>query len=321
MIRSVRRVTKGMTLAEVLIAGTLSAILLFSLSTAAGDAAKLYRTGTQAMGMSRDFALSLNSLMRTIRRSEDAVLAGGHGISLRAPSGQVVFYDWSGTPGDPLIMKIGAGPALPLIEGLNGLSFQVNTKDIKTINPSATDGQLLYFEHYADPEDWITLPLGTSDVYGIAFTISSAAPVEKITLDQVKIRIGAKNTDFGGLRIRLLETRASGVPTPVGPPIASKDYPWWDIPLAEWGGMQWLFYWATYALDPAFVIYPNRHYLLLIQSTGPGAAGMIRLRELLSDPGPDNGIRAIVSHDGGMTWQPDPGDVGSGVERDIPPSL
>ena len=297
--------SEGFTLAELLIASVLGAVLLLALSAATGGVFDSMDTGLGEMNRSRDAGRALEVMAAAVRQAEDAAASGGYGLLLTDPSGHTTLYDWSGTPGDPLTVQEDGGAVLPLVEGVRNFSFTVNTETVTEEGTASSSEELLNFDHYPASygEDWRWMRLEPGNVFGIAFTVPADTPVERITLTRVQVRIGAKKDDYGGLRISLKEARTMDHPYPVGDVVASKDYPWWEIPLVDWYYLSF----EEFDLDASFEVLPNRPYLLLFECADSDPTGWLRMRECDTEPGPDNGIRAVVSDDGGATWEPDPG--------------
>ena len=307
MRRRKKRTFSGFTLTELLIASVLSAVLLMSLAAATGGIFDSLNTGLGEMSRSRDAGRGLEVMAATVREAEDAVSSGSHGLQLTDPVGHVTLYDWSGTPGDPLTVQEDGGAVLPLVERVRDFSFTVHTEDVSEEGTASSHEELLNFDHYPDKEYWHDMRLSSGRVYGLAFVLEADVPVERVTLTRVQVRIGAENDDYGSLRIRLMEARTMDQPYPVGDVIASKDYPWWDIPPLDYSKMGFYLYFEDFDLDSSFVVIPNRPYLLLFECADSEPAGWLRMRECLDGSGPDNGIRAVVSDDDGATWEPDPG--------------
>jgi hypothetical protein len=318
-----------MTLVEMLIVSTLSVLLIMSLTAAAGNMLSIYRVGRGEMGLGRDLALGLGSMMRSIRNAKDAGLVGSHGIVLTDALGEQITYDWSGTAGDPLTLKINSGAVLPLVDGLAGLSFQIQTKDVEVQQTSTLNTQLFLFDYWPGTlvgNQWRGVTyIGTSDYSGFAFQLISNQAIDAIELTRLKIRLGKLNGHSGNLRICLYETITPGIPRPFGPMIAYKDFPSAGIPWATdiWDPWNNLLF-VVFNLDPSFTIYPNRSYCILLHSLGPGDACAMRVR--MSDTGDMptsdeyNGLWPMISHDSMATWIP---ILGSSDMRawDIPAEL
>jgi hypothetical protein len=319
---------EGMTLIEVLIACTLSALILVSLTAAAGNMFRMYDAGRREMELSQDLAMGLSTVMRTIRRSEEAVLTGTHGIVLTEPSGRQVVFNWSGTAQDPLTLKIDTNATLPLIDGLTGLAFQIMNRDVDVDGLASANTQVFAFDYFpsAGASQWrLVTHIGTGDLSGFAFYPAANQAVEALELTQVRIRLGKIFGQSGDLRIYLFDVYTRGKPRPIGPPLAYKDFSNASIPWATdpWDPLNSLNF-ATFDLGPDFTIHPNRPYCFLLQSLGPGEACCMRVREaenvLLSVGDKNNGLRPLISHDSGATWIPDIG-TNDYDDWDIPAEL
>jgi hypothetical protein len=297
-----------MTLTEVLISSSLAALVLLSLAAATGNIFDAYETGKGQITAHRDAATCLDKIMQTIREAEAASLPRTNALALTDSKGVNRVYEWSGTPGDPLTFKIGLAAPLDLLHDVSDFTITILNENVDVENTVSAGGQLLYFDNYPAAEYWLIRELWVGRKLGVIFRLPMDSSVDAIQLTDVGLVLGCRFFHTDDLKISLYECYSRDYPRPCGNAIASividnSEIPWAD----DAGGGQWWLYWNTYSLGSTFWIYPNRFYILLLETVGPGAACYVRVREIENGPGPDNGLRYIQTDDGGTTWWPTPG--------------
>lgn len=313
---------KGMTLMEVLIAGTMGGLILLSLAATTSHVFDAYKFGKGKLTTNRDTAFCVDWMLQFVREAETASQPRTHALLLTNNAGRQTLFEWSGTAGDPLTWKNDTNPTLDLLAGVNDFSFTIQTQSVEQEATVASSEQLVYFDSYTEPETWISVELDAGDLIGIVFTVPRNTPIETIQLTDVGLVLGCEWWHYSDLRIGLYEAYSYDVPRPYGNCITSQDI---DNSLIPWaddagGGEYWL-YWETYSLGDTFWIYPNRPYILMLEGVGPNPTCFVRVRAYAgTSPGPDNGIRCMLSSDGGVNWYP---VLGSALmdERDVPIDL
>lgn len=307
-MRAMKRNNRAMTLVELLVASTLSALVLMSLAAATTTVFDTYKGSTTEIELKRDFSFSMSEVLKTVRRSESATSKSANSVMLQKPSGEQVTYAWSGAAGDPLTMQIDAGAALPLIGGVNGFTYQLNDIDIVQVQENAVNTKILDFDYYSTSQYWDFGLLDSSSIFGVEFEIPASTAVERVELTSVQLRMGKYNAmQSGDLKIALLDTRTEDKAGPFGGVIAERIFANGTLPWLWWDGSKWCADFYTFALGSDFVCYPNRRYCLLVRTVDAADAGYIRTRRLafpssapLADR--DNGIRPYVTFDFGSYW-------------------
>ena len=295
----------GMTLVEVLVAGTMGALLLMSMAAALGNVFDSYAAGMGESERCRKASSCLDAIRKSIRRAESASSASAYSNRLTDPEGQSISYAWSGTAGDPLTEQIDAGSPVTLVESVKVLSFSIIQGDISETSTSFTNEELIYFNSYSVDEDRSTFYISEEDIYGIEFVVPKSETIEKINLTRLDLRVGRNHSQYEDLVLVLSESYAANKPRPFPLVLSSQVIPNNEIPYAVWDHYEgWLFYYASFDLDSGFSIYPNRHYCFALKSDGSSVSCMGRIWWLEDDPGPDNGIRGIYSNDMGLSWKP-----------------
>jgi len=322
---------RGMTLIEVLLAGTLSALILMSLAAATGNVFDIYKQGKTELSLNRDLAYSLDGILRSIRRSNSATAISTHSILLEDPSGQQHTYSWSGTVGDPLTLKADSGPVLPYMGGVKEFSYSLNNVETVVEETTIVSQELFRFDHYKGAEYWDWGYLGSQDLYGIEFSVPSDTTVDRIELTTIYLRMGKYDSgDTGDLKIALLDTHTMDRAGPFGGIIAEKIFANSSLPWLWWDGAAWNADFIGFSLAPEFTVFPNHRYCLLFRTVGPGDAGYLRFRRLVNPKSASaadlyNGIRAYVTRDLGSTWGTQLVDNGSDLyalnSQDIPSIL
>lgn len=297
--------TKGMTFVEVLITGTFGALLLLSLAAATGNVLDSYSVSLTEIELSRDLATCMDTISKAVRNASQATVPNANRISLTDANGDALAFGWSGTPGDPLVMRVAGTDDYDLVSSVQDFTVTLNNinRDNNT-NVEAAEETFISFDHYTY-EDWHVKEIGPDDWRGAEFVISTDEEVEEIILTQVGTRLGKTGSYSGNMQVVLTEARAYDHPIPIKPVIATLNVPNADIINADWGGEWWL-YWMTIDLTDDFVVYPNRQYCMYFKGTSASnKACMIRVREWDgSGSGPDNGIRMHRTTDAGATWWP-----------------
>ncbi|MBU0754418.1 MAG: hypothetical protein KJ645_04720 [Planctomycetes bacterium] len=312
---------QGMTLVEVLIAGTMGGLVLLSLAATTGNIFDAYGTGKGQITASRDLASCLDRIMSAVREADTATQPRTHALMLVDPAGEQTLIEWSGISGDPLTWKINSDPALDLLADVEDYSFTIQSENVEREATTSTSGQLIYFDHYSE-EEWSAVELDSGDLIGIEFSLPMDVPAETIQLETVGLRLGRKISQTADLRIWLYESIANEVPRPFGSGMARIDIGNADIPWAESAGYgNYYLYWETYSLGEQFWILPNRRYILMLEGKGPAASCFVRVRVWDGGgDGPDNGIYYLRSTNGGASWYPNIGDSLI-TKRDVPIDL
>jgi len=106
------RCVAAFTLAEMLIAMTLLAMILGSVAMAMRGASQAVSFGNEQTRSNMIATLVLDRLRTDIRRADVVTLnSPSHTISLTMPSGEQKSYTWSGAPDTPLVYRCAASPA------------------------------------------------------------------------------------------------------------------------------------------------------------------------------------------------------------------
>ncbi|MFH2000638.1 MAG: hypothetical protein ABIK28_13220 [Planctomycetota bacterium] len=307
-MRRAGKAEEGMTLVEVLIAGTLGALLLLSLTAATGNVLDAYSVSVSEIELSRNGAVCMDTITKAVRNASKVTLTGTHKMTLNDAAGDETGFSWAGTPGDPLIMRVAGTDDYTLLPVVQDFSVQVNNASIEAEQDVETAETFISFDYFPGGDTWHVKEIGPNDYRGAEFTIPKEEEVEEIRLTQVGFRVGKTWAYHGDMQLCLSEARAIEHPIPFRPILATQDVANADIINAKWSGSEWWLYWMTIDLSEDFVVYPNRHYCLFLKGGGSSKACMIRVRQSNADPGPDNGIRMVRSTDGGSTWWPTLGE-------------
>lgn len=312
---------RGLTLVEVLVAGSMGAFLMTALTVASGVFLESYSTGLDDQDLTLAHHLAMERILRSVSMASEAEMESAHAMTLTFPDGGTERFSWSGSQGDPLCLEKNGGQAYPLVDGVDSLNFLGNMVDVEVDELETEHAGLLSFDLYGGygetREDRL---ISEGCVEGVTFKIPYEQEVEKIELTMMKIRLGKENGQhYAHLKITLLEGITEWHPRPWGDDLAYKQVMTFDITPVSYPNGQREVEWLDVDLtDEGFIILPNRFYTMLFQSSnGQGQVGYLRLSKVNQGHGPYNNMTWLGSTDGGSTWDP-PTSGQTFLDRDVP---
>lgn len=312
---------RGMTLLEVLLAGTLSAILLMALSVSSGVAVEFYSNSADGQDLNLAHNLAMSRITKAIATATSVEVDSGMSLLCVFADGATERYTWSGDAGDSAWLSKDGDDANELVDGVTGLEFSANMATGYEESVNVASGNLVSFESFEnDPQEWVDCVLDGSNQHGVCFFYSSPAQVEKIVLTTLLVRIGRTEDQTGDLSIALMEGFSEEDPRPWGSVLASHLVENFEIPDAAFPQEGMYIDWMSIDLPEDFVIQPNRYYCLLFTSNTEAEAAYLRVASIVSGNGPDNGMAYIGTENNGSTWEPAPGS-GDYAKKDIPIDL
>jgi len=319
--RAENRGERGMTLLEVLLAGTLSAVLLMALSVSSGVAVEFYSNSADGQDLNLSHNLAMSRITKAVATASDVAVDSATSLLCTFPGGATERYTWSGEAGDSVLLSKDGADANELVDGVTGLSFSANMATGYEESVNISSGTIVSFESYEnDPQEWIDCVLDGSNRHGVCFNHSTPAQVEKIVLTSLLVRIGRTEDQTGDLSIVLMEGFSEEDPRPWGAVLASHLVENFEIPDVAFPGGDMYIDWMTIDLPETFVVQPNRYYCLLFTSDSEDESAYLRVASILSGSGPENGMAYVGTDNGGSTWDPAPGSGDHG-NKDLPIDL
>ena len=238
----VRRPPDGFTLVEMVMSLTILSVLLLACGSivgmatrATGDTATRNVTQLKAADAVGQITDDLNVALNFTQRTSTAVtFTVPDRLSVGTP--QVVSYQWSGTPGDPLTRQFNGGTAATVLSGVQSLNLSFVSRlmgpepdpveqDIAshaTVSGSLNDFKL-EDKHGASQYFHPSLPLGTT----------------AYTLTRVRMRLKSEGAPDGVITVSIRLPDAAYRPTGVTLAQAtlhesalSGDYEWVDVPIS-----------------------------------------------------------------------------------------
>ncbi len=312
---------RGMTLLEVLLAGTLSALLLMALSVSSGVAVEFYSNSADGQDLNLSHNLAMSRITKAIATASEVAVDSGSSLLCVFPNGATEQYTWSGETGEPAWLSKDGEDANELVDGVTGLEFSANMATDYEESVNVASGDIVSFESYENaPQEWIDRVLDGSNQHGVCFNYATSAQVEKIVLTSLLARIGRTEDQTGDLSITLMEGFSEEDPRPWGSVLASHLVENLEIPDAAFPGGNMYLDWMSIELPETFMIQPNRYYCLLFTSDTEDEAAYLRVASLLGGNGPENGMAYIGTENNGQTWDPAPGS-GQYADKDLPIDL
>ncbi len=312
---------RGMTLLEVLLASSLSALLLMALSVSSGVAVEFYSNSADGQDLNLSHNLAMGRITKAIGSSSSVEIESATSLLCAYPDGGTEQYVWSGAAGDPLWLSKDGEGANELVDGVVELEFTANMAAGYEESVNVENRDLLTFDDFgADPQEWEDLVLDGSNQHGLCFIYSSPEQVERILLTTLLVRIGRTEEQSGNLSIALMEGFSEEDPRPWGSVLASHLVESFEIPDAAFPGEEMFIDWMSISLPETFLIQPNRYYCLLFTSDSGDETAYLRVASILSGNGPDNGMAYVGTQNGGQTWDPAPGS-GDYADKDVPIDL
>jgi len=245
------RAQRGFTLAEVLLSGTLGAILLTAVSEATYSFALTVAHIEQEAGFSDDENTVLRRLTRDIREAWWADLATDSHLRLRDAEGNYTeFYLEDGN----VIMDRSNGGKGTLFKGANNLLFTVTTAD--RLREGATQNLSgVWYDHVASSSPALPLPLAVGDKLALGLTVpaidseiaaivtSNGEEVTSASLGSISLPLAwIAGTNPEDLTIEVYQTRGPGKAAPRGQALGSISLPGSSLPVAVPSGETW---WQT----------------------------------------------------------------------------
>jgi|SaaInl4_150m_RNA_FD_contig_21_588452_length_1699_multi_5_in_0_out_0_2 hypothetical protein len=308
----------GMTLIEVLLAGSIGALLLSALTISMGFFLEFSREGLDEQGLVMNHHMAMKKNLSTISRALDVNVESSGTISMNLPGGETRSLSWTGVPADPMTLSIDGGAPIPFVDGIDALTFSTEMLSYMEEEQIVDNRELLAFDlHAGTTTEWEDYTLAANARYGLTFKVVYTCEVENIELTCIVVRIGKMASHQGNLVITLVEGHDESRPRPWGDALATHLVQNSSIPLVRDVGGVLEIDWMTITLPEGFTIQPNRFFCLLFESDGVHEAGMLRVNHITGGTGPIDGMAFLGTDDGGATWQP-PLKTQEYRQRDVP---
>lgn len=306
------RTPAGYTLVELLLAATLGALLLLALQGTLGTAFRVTDAVDRADRLHAD-ADQLHRLLQDDVRDGAVRALSPRELSLTTASGDSVRYLWTGTPGDPLSVIRGTGPAMLLAEHVDHLRFDLHaltrTVPVETLLP---DTQAVTLARFV-PGDWDDHVAGGDCAYDgrerVAITLTSwaavrfAAPEPVVGLTSVRVRVDHGLLPPTGFLRASVHRAAGSVPETPGTELAVGYLAPGSIPASP--------DWRTIDLSPSAVDTVATDQILWVVFSSAGvSSGRVELERVTCSGAPPATPGDLVTRTtatGGLTWStPDP---------------
>jgi prepilin-type N-terminal cleavage/methylation domain-containing protein len=123
----VRAGERGFTLVEVLIAATISTLLLTALVQILDGAFEISLATRRQDALLRDAQRAVALVRRDVSQARRIVSAGAGGLTLVDESGHTVLYALASAGSDTLVRRVDGGTPSPIAGGVTGLDFALST--------------------------------------------------------------------------------------------------------------------------------------------------------------------------------------------------
>jgi hypothetical protein len=253
--RSSRRAQLGFTLAEVLVAGVLGAILLTAVSDATYSFAMTVAHLEQKAGFADDEDTVMRRLTRDIREAWWADIETSSHLKLQDDEGNYTEYYLK--DGD-VIMDRSNGGKDTLFEGVSNLVFTATYAD-RLREGSSQDLIGEWYDHAASSLPALPLPMAVGDALALGLTVpamdsdvstivtTSDEEVMSALLGSISLPLAwIAGTNPENLTIEVFETRGPGMAAPRGPALGSISLPGASLPAAVPSGES---LWETPGVD------------------------------------------------------------------------
>lgn len=300
------------TLVEVALASAVASLILLGSAGAVAVAAKSLptsssagkgaapSTATLAIAEEIGFAVAVTSRSSRVLEFRVASRTGG-------AEPDTIRYEWSGTPGDPLMRTVNPGAggvAEAVLKDVKALSFAY---DLRTVESSeeqikVTESNELLFARF---DGWagVTSPnmgnytIGTIRWFAQHFALSEVTfpnTTTKVRITRVRVRL-RKGSGMGNFTVAVHRTTAAGSPEPAAAPVGGAVQ-------GETAILPAAYAWSDFAM-PADVAFstPPQELVIVIKGLADSAMDASRY---YSTSAPANTSTFIWSIEGGASWNP-----------------
>jgi len=214
---------------------------------------------------------------------------------------EIIRYEWSGTPGDPLTRQYNGGPIVEVVEDVHefDLTYGIKTKSDTTIEEGTTwsdEIELAYFDGWPSFTP-TSEPRGVNSAYWLSqyFEIAPQEGAEELDITLAKVRMRRGSTPPASVIVGIHRSKGDGSfepgPTPIGTPFTipgtDLETSFKQIP-------------ATFS-NVRISDISRTDYCLVIQG-GDSVATWADVYYAKSAP--DNGTVLRWTEDGGASWDP-----------------
>ena len=296
--------TVSMAVGGILVAGLGSAMVLAS--RAIPDAESPARTTTEAYFVAEQIAGELFCAQTFTERSATVVeFAVADRDNDSTP--EMIRYEWSGTPGDPLTRQYNGGAAAAVTEDVHdfALSYDTVTQSETTTQDGRTwsdETELAYFDGWAGVSalnQSHTLGPGYADSEYFEITPPDGVDQMKITMAKVTLSHSG-SPPSAGVQVSIRRSKGDGSYEPNGAVIGT--------PATIPGGVLTTSpLWAEAIFSDVIVSDPIRHdYCIVVEVPAIPPA---QVYHYYSKSAPDDGMYHRWTEDGGATWDPPSKDI------------
>ncbi len=300
----------GFTLAELVVAVTITAILMGAMTSAVFIASRAVPPANDPVVATLAAGSELDALADDLRYATVFAVLQPHVVQFTVPdrtgdgAPEDIRYEWSGVPGEPLRRQMNGGAWADVVASVQSLAFSYNTKAVSTtskVTGTTTSPEVLlaFFDGWS----------GVSPIYNSIALGPTTWGTEFFTIDQVALPQNAHN--IGISRVKLMLQRAAllgsitvGVYQPVSAgnpqPATSRIGTAATVAVSD---LPAAYAWVDIAM-PSDVVVPTlaTEFVIVAKGTVLNAAYW---RNLNSSAAPkDSTPTGLWSLDGGSTWQP-----------------
>ncbi|MFT7464641.1 MAG: Tfp pilus assembly protein PilV [Pseudohongiellaceae bacterium] len=274
------RSQSGFTLAEVLVAGILGAILLTAVSDATFSFAFTVAHLEETQGQADDEDTVMRLMTRDIRESWWAEIESSSHLKLQNDEGN--FTEYYLNDGD--VVKIRTDGSMDtLFEGVAGLSFTGTTDERLREGPAvAMTG--LWYDHGGSAFPAVGMPISVGSKLSLAFTVpaidsdlptvlsSNTEEILGTSLGSISVPVAwIPGSTLQNLSIKLYETRGPGQASPRGTALGSISLPGSSLPAASSSGGSWAVPSTNVTINLNNIggqLIPGAGYSLVVSATG-----------------------------------------------------
>jgi len=303
---SARRSSEGgLTLVEMVLAIAIIAILMASVGSAILIATRGLPDADGPCAWSVDAALVADQFVAELYSAMSIIHCSPTMIEFtveRSGVTHTICYQWSGTPGDPLVRQYDGGAAVDVLAGVQEFALTYHTQTVIEIvhqDIETPEQVLASFVHWSGIGD-------TRKSYGLApaerfaefFTIATlTGDVDQLKVTRVFLLTQFQLTPAGEtISVAIHPTVALGDPRPQPDAIGTPD-------TRSTSYLPSSFKWTEFTFSDVAIDDPVNEYVIVVK----GDDADIQLRYLFSMSAPQDNTVALWSSDSGATWEPPPG--------------
>lgn len=308
--RSGHRMSRGFTLVEMMISLSITSLLFVAMGSTVLVAARAMPEPRGPLTAMHASSSALDVLSRDLALAGTILEASATHIEVKMPDldadnvGDIIRYEWSGTAGDPLTRRVGAGAPVTLVEDVRAFSLSYATRDETRVwdeDQTTRSGEMLlaYFTSFP------ALALPSNQVQNVD---TSRWLAQRFVIDQVALP--ANTTAVGFTRVELTVRRAAGggaFEVSMHRPVSSGSSDPASSSLGSvlsrpWSSMPSTFTPTTFTFAED-VRYEGRGTLFFIVTKGT-AANSADVRYFNATLASISETYARLTSDGGATWTP-----------------